>query len=56
MSDADLTEKVDRDPMLGGAEKETSITMLGDAKQFVIRSAKPTIIKSLLEHDHFEME
>jgi hypothetical protein len=30
--------------------------MLGDEKQFAIHSAKPTIIKSLLEHDHFEMD
>ncbi len=56
MSDADLTEKVDRDPMLNGTEKETTVTMLGDEKQFTIHSAKPTIIKSLLEHNHFEMD
>lgn len=52
----DLTEKVDRDPELSGSEKETTITMLGDEKQFTIFSAKPTIVKSLLEHNHFELE
>lgn len=52
----ELTEKVNRDPELSGAEKETSIAMLGDEKWFTIYSAKPTIIKSLLEHNHFEMK
>lgn len=52
----DLTEKVDRDPGLSGAEKDTTITMLGDEKNFSIISAKPTIVKSLLEHNHFEMD
>lgn len=55
MSDADLTEKVDRDPALSGAEKETTIAMCGDEKHFTVSSAKPTIVKSLLEHDHFEL-
>lgn len=52
----ELVDRVDRDTSLNGAEKETTITMLGDAKQFTIYSAKPTIVKSLLKHDHFEMD
>lgn len=55
-TDIDLTERVDRDPELNGAEKETTITMLGDEKHFSIYSAKPTIIKSLFDHNHFELE
>ena len=55
MAEIDLTEKVDRDPVLSGAEKETTITMMGDEKWFEIYSAKPTMIKSLLEHNHFDM-
>lgn len=55
MVDSDLTEKVDRDPKLSGDEKETTITMLGQEKRFSIYSAKPTIIKSLLKHDHFNL-
>jgi len=30
--------------------------MYGDDKRFTIYSAKPTIVKSLLRHDFFEME
>lgn len=56
MTDSDLVDKVDRDPMLEGDEKETTITMYGLDKTFSIFSAKPTIIKSLLKHDHFELE
>ena len=55
MSETDLVEKVDRDPDLSGAEKETTLTMMGDKKKFEIYSAKPTIVKSLLKHNHFEM-
>lgn len=55
MSETDLVEKVDRDPSLSGAEKETTLTMMGDEKKFEIYSAKPTIIKSLLKHNHFDM-
>ena len=29
--------------------------MYGQDKQFTIYSAKPTIVKSLLEHDHFDL-
>lgn len=56
MSDSELVEKVDRDPELSGDEKETTITMYGQDKHFDIYSAKPTVIKSLLKHDHFELE
>lgn len=56
MSEEDLVDQVDRDPGLSGQEKETTITMYGDQKYFDIYSAKPTIIKSLLDHDHFELD
>lgn len=56
MSETTLAQKVDRDPELTGSEKETTITMYGDDKRFTIYSAKPTIVKSLLKHDYFEME
>lgn len=56
MSDSNLPDRVDRDPMLNGDEKETTITMYGSDSQFDIYSAKPTIIKSLLKHDHFELK
>lgn len=56
MTDSELVEKVDRDPVLSGDEKETTITMYGQDKQFRIFSAKPTIVKSLLKHDHFEID
>lgn len=56
MTENPLTSKVDRDPALSGSEKETTITMYGDDKRFTIYSAKPTIVKSLLKHDFFEME
>lgn len=54
MSTKDLAERVAPHPNLGGAEKETTISMYGDGKEYSIFSAKPTIIKSLLKHDHFE--
>jgi hypothetical protein len=50
-----LVDKVDRDPKLNGDEKETTIAMCGQDKHFTIFSAKPTVIKSLLKHDHFEL-
>lgn len=56
MPESDLVERVDRDPALSAAEKETTITMYGDEKQYQIFSAKPTIVKSLLKHDHFDMD
>jgi len=54
--ESDIVERVDRDHRLTGDEKETSINMYGSDKYFKIYSAKPTIIKSLLKHDHFELE
>lgn len=56
MSESTLADKVDRDPQLSGSEKETTITMYGDDKRFKMYSAKPTVVKSLLRHDHFELE
>lgn len=55
MSESKLVQRVAPDPGLKGKEKETTITMYGDDKRFTIYSAKPTIVKSLLKHDHFEM-
>jgi hypothetical protein len=55
MADTNLAERVDRDPRLTADEKETSITMYGSDKKFTIFSAKPTIVKSLLDHDHFDI-
>lgn len=51
-----LPDRVERDPALSGDEKETTISMCGQDKQFTIFSAKPTIIKSLLQHDHFRLQ
>lgn len=56
MSDTDLVQRVDRDPELNGDEKETTITMYGQDKRFGVFSAKPTIVKSLLKHDHFDLD
>ena len=55
MTESDLTGRVDSDPKLTGDEKETTITMYGMDKRFSIFSAKPTVIKSLLEHDYFDL-
>ena len=55
MTDTELADRVDRDPELSGDEKETSISMYGQDKHFTIYSAKPTVVKSLLEHDHFDL-
>lgn len=54
MTSTELTERVAPHPRLSGSEKETAITMYGDGKEFTIFSAKRTIVRSLLEHDHFE--
>lgn len=54
MSESKLTDRVGPHPNMSGAEKETTITMFGDGKSFTIFSAKPTIVKSLLKHDHFD--
>lgn len=56
MSKDNLAERVGPHPNLGGSEKETTISMYGDGKTYTIFSAKPTIVRSLLKHDHFEME
>lgn len=56
MAESDLIDRVDRDPKLGGNEKETTITMYGQDKRFDIFTAKPTVVKSLLQHDHFELD
>jgi hypothetical protein len=55
MPSEELVSKVDRDPMLSGDEKETTISMCGQDKHFTIFSAKPTVVKSLLKHDHFDI-
>lgn len=56
MTAEDLAERVGPHPNLGGAEKETTISMYGDSKEYTIFSAKPTVVRSLLKHDHFEMD
>ena len=56
MGSSDLVDRVDRDPMLSGDEKETTISMHGQDKTFSVFSAKPTVIKSLLRHNHFELD
>lgn len=55
MEETELSDRVEPHPRLSGSEKETAITMYGDGEQYTIYSAKPTIVKSLLKHDHFEM-
>lgn len=56
MTIEDLAERVGPHPNLGGAEKETTISMYGDSKKYTIFSAKPTIVRSLLKHEHFEFD
>lgn len=56
MAKENLTDRVAPHPDLSGAEKETTVSMYGDSKEYSIFSAKPTIIKSLLRHDHFEID
>lgn len=56
MTNKNLAERVAPHPDLSGAEKETTISIYGDSKEYSIFSAKPTIIKSLLRHDHFEID
>ena len=45
--------RVGPDPLLSGDEKETALSMYGLDKHYTIHSAKPTIIKALLQHDEF---
>lgn len=56
MTEDNLTERVTSDPALNAAEKETTIAMCGDEKEFQIFSAKATVVKSLLKHDHFDAD
>jgi hypothetical protein len=50
----ELHELVEPDPKLSGDEKETTITMYGMDDAFRVFSAKPTVVRSLFQHDHFE--
>lgn len=52
--EADLAERVENDPKLNAAEKETTMSMYGNDKEFTVHSAKATVVKSLLKHDHFD--
>lgn len=52
----DTVEKVESDSELSGDEKETTITMYGTDKEATVTSSKPTIVRSLLEHDHADIE
>lgn len=56
MAESELIDRVNRDPELNASEKETTITMRGDEKEYSVFSAKPTVVKSLLKHDHFELD
>ncbi len=56
MGENEIVERVGPDPILNGDEKETTITMYGQDKEFDIFSAKPSLIKSLLKHDNFTLE
>ena len=47
--------RVGPDPLLSGDEKETTLSMYGLDKHYTIHSAKPTIIKALLQHDEFTL-
>ena len=51
----ELHEQTASDPNCTAAEKETSITMYGDAKEMLVSSGKRTIVKSLLQHDNFDL-
>lgn len=52
---SDLYELVEPDPKLSGDEKETMISMYGTEKTYTIHSGKPTVVRSLLQHDHFDL-
>lgn len=41
------------DPSLNSMEKETGVNLLGDEKEIRVSSLRRTIIKSLMEHEHF---
>jgi len=47
--------RVGPDPLLLGDEKETALSMYGLDTHYTIHSAKPTIIKALLQHDEFTL-
>jgi hypothetical protein len=51
-----LHELVTSDPHRNAMEKETSIVFEGDVSEATITSAKPTIVRSLLQHDEFELD
>ena len=52
---ADLVGNVASHTSLSSAEKETGIHFAGDESAFTVTTYKPTIVKSLLEHDHAEV-
>lgn len=51
----ELHELVEIDPRRNADERETTFSMLGMSESVHVFSAKPTIIRSLLRHDHFEL-
>ena len=51
-----LVERVSNDPNRESMEKETGITMLGDAKEMRVFSAKRALIVRLIKHPHFDPE
>jgi len=51
----ELHERVEADSKLSSAEKETTISMYGDNKEATIHSFRPSVVRSLLQHDHLEV-
>jgi hypothetical protein len=53
MEQADYAEYTESDSELNAAEKETTVTLLGDEKEFTIGSQKRTVVKGLLGNESF---
>jgi len=51
----ELHKRVEADSNLSRAEKETTISMYGDSKEATIHSFRPSVVRSLLQHDHLEV-
>jgi hypothetical protein len=51
-----LYERVTSDPQLSKAEKETNIGTYGGADEARVSSFHRGVTRSLLRHDHFEIE
>lgn len=55
-NETELSELVASDPQLSAAEKESAFSMLGNEKEFTAMSAKKTVVRSLVKHDHFDLD